>query len=142
MAAATADRQTQKIGHEIYFDYPVSASTTIYKGTMVAADADGYLVSGADTANYVIVGVAAENVDNSSGSDGDLSCKVGSGAFYRFAASSIAQTSVALTAYIVDNQTFDETTPANSIKCGKIVKVESSTDGWVHIPVGGMSAAS
>lgn len=56
--------------------YPVAASTHIYAGARVSVNADGYLIRSTDTSGSIFKGVAVEEVDNSSGSAGALSCSV------------------------------------------------------------------
>ena len=133
MTAATADRPIEMRGTPTVREWPVAASTTIYKGTMVMLDG-GYLKSAADTAGKLVVGVADEHIDNSAGSAGDKTCRVLCGADFKFVASSIAVTSNAVKMYVVDNQTFDETSPANSVEAGLLAGFISSTSGWLYIP--------
>ena len=91
MAALSADRQTKSKGVGDVFSYPVKASTTIYKGAMVmlikSSTGAGYLEPATDATNRACVGVADEQVDNSSGADGALSCRVISGRHFAFAVS-------------------------------------------------------
>jgi len=131
MAALAADRDTHRkeIG---LFNYPVAASTTIYKGGMVALDTDGFLVPASDTADLIVVGWAAEYVDNSGGSDGDEDCEVREG-IARFAATSITAAMRGTLMYVVDDQTFDETDPGNSVVAGILVGYEDTDDGWLQI---------
>lgn len=133
MTAATADRPIEMRGTPTVREWPVAASTTIYKGTMVMLNG-GYLVEGADTAGKLIVGVADEHIDNSAGAAGAKTCRVLCNADFKFAASSIAVTSNGVKMFIVDNQTFDETSPANSVEVGLLAGFISSTEGWVYIP--------
>jgi len=137
MTALAADRNTQsKIGGIQV--YPVEAGETIYKGALVTVDADGYLMPAQDTAAHKVVGVADENVDNSAGADGAKSCRVVSGRAFKFAASSITQAMVGEMMYVVDDQTFDDAVGTNGIKAGRLVQYVSTTEGWIHIPFGGL----
>lgn len=132
MPAATADRKTPyREGVEI--EYPVAASTKIYAGTMVCVNASGYAVPAANSANLKFVGVAMQQVDNSTGSNGDRVVRVRREGVFEFNASSIAQSMVGDDMYIVDDTTFDESNPGHGIKCGKLVKYVSSTKGWLQI---------
>lgn len=54
------------------FACPVAASATIYKGSLVAINASGYLVPASADRNLRVVGVAEDGADNSAGSAGDL----------------------------------------------------------------------
>ena len=110
--------------------FPVAASTKIYAGSLVCLNTDGYAVPGVDTAAFTCVGVAAEQVDNSAGSNGDLTITVRSPTIALFAASSITQAMVGTTMYVIDDQTFDNTS-TNGVAAGVLVKYESTTSGWI-----------
>lgn len=70
MPALTADRNTPK-KDGIIVEMPVAASTKIYAGSLVCANASGYVIPAADTAGLTFLGVALNAVDNSAGSNGD-----------------------------------------------------------------------
>jgi len=58
---------------------PVKGSTKIYSGATVMLDASGYANPAAAASGnnaFVVAGIAEETVDNSAGSDGDLSIRV------------------------------------------------------------------
>lgn len=133
MTALAANRNT--ISKEPRFlPFPVAASTTIYKGSMVCLDANGYAVPAADTSGYSnVVGVAREKVDNSTGSAGDKTvvCELG---VFKFAATSITQAMVGTTMYVEDDQTVDDVAGvSNNIRAGILVEYISSTAGWLLI---------
>ncbi len=136
MTALTADRDTRSKASDIR-GYPVAASTTIYKGSLVAVNSAGYLVPAADTAGFRVAGVAHEKVANS-GSAGDKTCLVESGRAYRFGATSIVQGHVGQMMFVVDDNNFDDTVGTNRIPCGVLLEFDSTTAGWIHIPEGGM----
>ena len=142
MAALAADRNTEsKLGDLMI--YPVAATTTIYKGSIVCVSDTGYLVPGADTANLRVVGVADEKVDNSAGADGALNCRVISGRKFRFAATSITQAMLGDPMFVVDDQTVDDAAGAtNDVPVGRLVEYISATEGWVFIPKGGCRKAN
>lgn len=137
MAAATANRVTElkDTQNQIETIYAVAASTTIYKGTLVMLNTSGYLIPAADTASCKVVGIADEKVVNS-GSAGDADCRVISNVTAKMAASSVAIGNLdAPLLYVVDDQTVDETTPANSVKAGiHVSPFISATQAWVFIP--------
>jgi len=135
MAATTVDRMTPK--RLVLGSFPVPCGAVkILKGTLVMLNTSGYAVVGADTASNRVLGWAKAQCDNSAGSAGDKDVIVEFG-IAEFAASSIAITNVGAQMYIVDNQTFDETTPANSVKCGILVRCISATKGEILILPGG-----
>lgn len=137
MSAATANRVTEfkDTQNQIETEYEVAGSTTIYKGTLVMLNTSGYLIPAADTVNCKVVGIADEKVVNS-GSAGDAKCRVLSSVTAKLAASSVAIGNLdAPLLYVVDDQTVDETTPANSVKAGiHVSPFISSTEAWVFIP--------
>ena len=140
-AVLTADRQTRSKKGDLMV-YPVNALSQIYKGAIVCVDDDGFLVPGADTAAFRVVGVADENVLGGA-ADGDTSCRVRSGEKYRFAATSITQAMVGDAMFVVDDQTFDDAAGAtNDVPAGRLVEFISATEGWIFIPKGGCRKAS
>lgn len=91
---------------------PVAADAVISKGDLVAVNSSGYLVVGSEVATLIAVGRAEENVDNTGGSNGDLSCRVKRGVFaYANSADTdeIAQADIFKTVYIVDGGTVAKT---------------------------------
>ncbi len=118
--------------------YPVYRSVTIYKGSLVTVNTGGYAVPAADTAGFLFVGVAAEYVDNSdSGAvDGSKWVTVYRTGLFELPATSISQAHVGDTMYVVDDGTFDETTPANAVVCGRLQKYISATRGVLDISFG------
>lgn len=131
MAATTTDRVTEKKVPGM-LSYPVAA-VKINMGSLVAINAAGFLTPAADAANLKVVGIAAETVDNSGGSAGDLKCRVEAPIIGRFAASSITQAMVGTKMYVVDDQTVDDATGTNSIIAGVLVEFISTTEGRIYI---------
>ena len=112
MAALTALRKvaTRKVdpnqgGLEIH--YTVAASTTIYEGAFVRIDAGGDLIpcDGNDAASTPCYGLALETIDNSGGSDGDLSCRVLVGGFIVSVVGSATLANLGDVVYCSDDQT-------------------------------------
>lgn len=131
LGALSADRSTTyRVGD--YESIPVGGAETIYNGSLVSLDATGYAVSASDTASTIFVGVAIEQADNSSGADGAINVKVRRTGVFKLPATSITQAHVGSIMYIKDDQTFDNTS-SNLIPCGRLVKYESATLGWIQI---------
>src|SRR5258706_10411869 len=80
MSAATQDINTPKKLATLE-NLPVADGAKIYAGTLVAVNTDGYAAPAADTAGLRVVGRANVQVDNTSGSDGDLFIEVERGVF-------------------------------------------------------------
>ena len=133
MTGLTRDRATSyREGVEV--DYPVAAGAKIYAGSLVCVNADGFAVPAADNSDYVFVGVALEQMDNSAGANGAKSLRVRREGVFEFDAASITQAMVGDPMYVVDDHTFDDAAgPTNDIKVGLLVKFASATKGWIDI---------
>lgn len=112
MAALTAFRKvnTRKIDFNqsgVEMTYTVAASTTIYQGAFVRIDAGGDIVpcDGQDNAAFPCLGLALQTIDNSGGSDGDLSCKVMVGAYIVATVGSETLADIGKVVYSSDDQT-------------------------------------
>lgn len=133
LSAAVA-REFKDLDGSIVTEYGVKASAVIYQGGLVMLDTGGYLVPAADTANCKVVGWADESVTGTT--DGVIKCRVRSGCTAKMASSSTAVTNMdAPLLYVVDDNTVDETSPANSVKAGLMVfPYISTTSVWMYIP--------
>jgi hypothetical protein len=133
MSALTRDRATPyREGIEI--EYSVAANTQIFAGSLVCVNATGYAVPAADTSGYRFAGVAMEQVDNSSGSDGGQVVRLRRAGVFEFDAVSITQDMVGVDMYAADDHTFDDAAgPTNDIKVGQLIKYVSATRGWIDI---------
>jgi hypothetical protein len=135
MSAATAGRDAKRSEGKLKA-YPIAASTTIYKDTLVGLNSSGYLVSMSDAASLKFVGVAFEGIVNS-GSAGDKKCRVWEqGEFeFAYAGGDAAQSIVGSLVYAQDNQTVDEdaSLTTNDYPVGIIVEVISVTKVRVYV---------
>ncbi len=120
-----------KDGILIAFDQ--SAGVSIEAGNMVALAA-GYAQHAEDTAGLIVVGIATETMDNTSGNAGDVSVyarrkKV----FYlkNSGTNPITQADVGSSAYVEDSQTVASTT-TNNIVSGTILGIDGA-GVWVEI---------
>jgi hypothetical protein len=135
------------IGHKLQFKgrgdiltYLVKAATHIYRGSMVCINtANGYAYPGADTANFVFVGFAEEEADNTSGADGAKSVRCRRNGIVRIAKTggTVAITEVGSVVCCDANQTVsqDQTceplaTATNKIIVGTVVGVDTPEDFW------------
>ena len=143
MTALTADR------HGTYFrNIEITTPTKVYQvavdeifvGAAVSINAAGFLVPQTDTAGEVFAGIANENVDNSTGSAGDLSCEVRLRGEVLLALGTAVQTDVGATAMCEDDQTTDRAaTSTNDIPMGMISEIESGSSVWVLFDAVGAS---
>ena len=137
MAAATAAREAKR-SDGLIKAFKVAASTVIYKGTLVGSNTDGYLASMAHgTSGLTFQGVAYETIDNATGGDGALKCRVERWGEYElvYNGGNAAQGNVGDEVYVLDNQTVDEDpgTVTNQYKVGEVVEVVSATLVRVNI---------
>jgi hypothetical protein len=112
-----------------------AASTTVYQGSLVVIDADGYIAPATTATGLIGAGVATRESDNSGGADGDLNVRFRSGVF-KFVKDGTAipvQADVGNLAYAVDDNTIANTDGTGTRSAvGTIQQVD--TDGvWVAI---------
>jgi len=133
MAALTDQRQTASKELGAKTSLPVAASETIYAGSMVNINSNGYAVSATDSATDKgkAFGVATETVDNSAGSNGDKSIVLQEG-LYLFANDGMTQAKLGEDAYVKDDQTVGATT-TNSVAAGKLIQYVSASEVWILI---------
>src|SRR5574343_973352 len=121
--------------------YPVKTATEIFKGSMVCVDTNGYALPAVDNSGYFFVGIASEYVNNT-GANGAKWISVYRSGLFELPASSITQAHVGDIMYVVNDGEFDETTPANSVVCGRLQKYISATRGVLDISFGTAIGAS
>lgn len=132
-ALSTARNTPERAGDVLGF--PVKAAVKAIQGGIAVLNG-GYAAPGTTATGLVAVGRFEETVDNTAGSNGDVSAQVKRGTF-KFANSSagdlIAQADVGADCYIVDDQTVAKTSATNTRSvAGKVVAVDA--DGvWVKI---------
>lgn len=111
-----------KVNDGVMINLPVAASETIYKGTIVSMNASGYLEDAADTASFLVMGVAADTVVGGA-SDGDVYAPVWLEGVFAFTSTNDAVTDVGKWAYATDNQTVSTTATTNVGAVGYIVGI-------------------
>ena len=129
-----ADRMTAITDGELV-GLKVAAGALIETGKMAALNASGYAVPGADAANLKVAGMAEETIDNTSGSDGELTVLVRRKKAFLFAndsANAVTQAHVFTNVYVKDAWTVSSSGGANNIVAGRCIGIEP--DGvWVEI---------
>lgn len=131
--ALTSDHNLERTDG-VQLAFPVNGTSKIYAGALVAVDADGYLVPGADTAGLIFQGVALEHKDNTSGADGALICVVHRRGLIKCAIAAATQANVGDKVYLVDDETVGlAATTTNDIYCGIIAGYIDATHVWVDI---------
>lgn len=136
MAKLTAPRDTHEIASgATSIVLPVKAATTIYQGSIVAIDADGYAIPGKKAAGLKAAGRAEETVENT-GKDGEATVRVTRGVFV-FENSSTASNKLGPAdmlgpCYIEDDQTVTKAAAGASM-AGLVVRVD---DDGVAVEMG------
>lgn len=137
MTALSADRTDSKRRQGSLRTFDVAASTTIYRGALVALNSSGYLVPASTATTLTVLGVAKDAVDNSAGSNGDLDCQVQDGIWLmKNSASSdeITSTEVGDVCYAVDDQTVAKTDGSSTRSTAGIV--DQVTTAGVYVRFG------
>ena len=122
-APATADRNTvERPGRS--FSLTVKDAEVIYAGTMVSRDSSGEALNAGDTASTVVMGIAAEKVDNTD--DGE-SVTILRGVFRMVNGDTFTVADIGEFGYVADNQTIVKAaTATNDIIAGLVVDVDAS----------------
>jgi len=131
--ALSANRYTKNIVGDV-IEIPVYTGVRIFAGGFVCVNTGhGYAIPGADASGNLCMGIAEDEADNRYGASGDIVVRVRRSGVYLMAATSIAITSNGVVMYVQDDQTFDETSAGNAVKCGVLIKYVSATSGWIDI---------
>ncbi|MGQ9707107.1 MAG: hypothetical protein ACUVWP_08970 [bacterium] len=112
--------------------YKVAGQVHIYKGALVCLNSDGYAIPGADTSGYKFIGVAYEDADNTSGSNGDISVRVLKTGSFLYPIASVQQSDMGDKAYIKDDGEVSLVS-VNEIFVGYICEMPSSGKVRVRI---------
>lgn len=143
MAAATQDRrktQRKYLERMLADGALLAASTTLFNGTIVAADASGNLKPAADTAALTVLGVAGRKMINSAGVAGHptngpkASLQAGVFKFATTGANAITVADVGKNCYALDDQTVVRAAgTTNSILVGVVEGMADDGDVWVKV---------
>ena len=134
MSALTTERDTTELANSGRFlCLPVKAGTTIYQGSLVALDADGYAVPGKTATGLTAAGRAEETVAASE-TDSTISVTRGVFVFENTAttANKIKAANVLKTCYIEDDQTVTTLATGTSV-AGTVIRVD---DDGVAVQIG------
>lgn len=129
MAKLTTVRDTSEIAQGAKFlSLPVKGATTIFQGSLVALDANGYAVPGSKAATLTAAGRAEETVENTGG-DGDQVIRVSRGVFVfdntSTSGNKITQAHVLKPCYIEDDQTVTSLADGASV-AGTVIRVDEN----------------
>lgn len=132
--ALSADRQLDMKDAGGVRSYLATASTAFYKGAFVCINpATGLALPGADTANYLFIGICYEAI--TTGSGGGEYVKVWTAGVFRLPATSLEAADQGKLVDLSDDETFTDA-GTNSVVIGKLVERLSNTEGWVEIHPG------
>lgn len=142
MSALTAGRVAQEWSPgTVQRGYAQAASTQVYNGGLVVANASGYAipaVSGtlASGTGYAVLGVAQiSQLSATSGTTGaNPNLPVHAGIFNFKADSAFAKTTIGFDCYIVDDQTVSMTSTNHSV-AGKVADVDSNGNPFVKVGI-------
>lgn len=130
MTALTADsKRDSKSDGIVALD--VTASTTIYEGSLVIITAAGFAEAAAPAANTIFAGVAIDGIKTGAGQTGTI--RVQTKGQFIFASSGLGQDDVGSTVYAEDDNTINTGAGTNRQRVGKITKHISATQAWVQI---------
>jgi hypothetical protein len=104
---------------------PVAAGARIFRGAMVALDANGNAIP-ATSAAPLMRGVAMAGADNTDGSDGDMTVETRQSVFL-VAQAGLDRTNIGEDVFVVDDATVGA---AGTLVAGKLVDV-SAAGAWV-----------
>lgn len=121
--ALTANRDVPHFVDQQLRAFKVGGGETIYKGAFVSVDSSGY--GAALAAGETCIGLAFEECDNSTGSDGDKSIRCYTQGDFEYALSGAAVTNIGDAVYASADDTLTFTSTANSF-VGYCVDVPSS----------------
>lgn len=130
----TKDRNTPMKDGELV-SVPVAASSEIFAGSLVVANASGYAAPGSTATGLTYLGRADEHVDNGAGAAGDAAVLVRRGKAFKWTNSGtdpVTQAELGKTCYVVDDETVAASDGTGTRSAaGTVVGVDS--DGiWVE----------
>ena len=111
--ALTANREVNRYVDQELRSYPVKANTHVYKGGLVSLDASGYArpLNAGDQA----VGLAYEEMNNTSATDGQVSVRVFTQGDFVHALQGALRTNIGDAVYASDDETLTFTSTDNSL---------------------------
>ncbi len=137
MTALTADKNYLSQKGEVQA-CPMEQSETIYKGSLVGMDAQGYAIPASDTASQIFRGVAIENKVADASADGtyNVRCQQTGDIQMTFTGTAgvATQADVGTEVGVMDSGSVDRLAATlHSVKVGKITSIISGTSVMVRI---------
>lgn len=140
MTALAQDRNTARKYVERFLaeDALVAATTTVFNGSLTAANANGELRPAADVAAITVLGVAQHQMKNTTGAAAKVTpkAKVAAGVF-KFATTggfAITAADVGKNCFVLDDQTVVRTGgTVNAIVAGVVDSMDADGGVWVKV---------
>lgn len=135
MSAATTSQTVDKRNGSKFAFPLLAAAVKLLQGVLWMRNSSGYITNASDASGGKVVGVGAEEVDNSAGSAGDLDCIAERGIFL-FTNGTVALTraNIGQVCYVEDNQTVSASGGSYGVVAGVVEDV--TTEGvWVNVGV-------
>ena len=129
--ALTANREVNHYVDQELRTFAVAGGAHVYKGAFVGLQQDGYTHGLA--AGDRLCGIAYEESDNSSGSDGDLSVRVYTLGDFALSLTGVAGSDRLKAVYAVDDQTLSLTAGAKSSFVGRVIDVPSTDEAIIRL---------
>ena len=131
--ALNKDRNTPMQDAEL-ISVPVAAGAVCFAGGLAVANASGFAEPGSTATTLTYLGRFEEHIDNSGGSDGDVSVAVRRGKAFKWknsATNTVTQASLGKLCYVIDDESVHGTSGGARSAAGVVVGIES--DGvWVE----------
>ena len=132
--AVTENQRREQSAGKHRGEVPLAAGTNAYGMTFLYTNAAGYGV-GTPVAGSRFLGVVVDQVDNTTGADGDLYCETieDGKVLVEFDAADLTQADLGVLAYGLHNNGMTKTVAPTTPRCGKISKIVSANLAWVSL---------
>ena len=135
MAVLTAARRQREQAGSVRLGFRMGTDIVYQGGLVSVLNTAGLAIAGADTANHILLGVAAETVDNSAGATGTSApdINVWTEGVFEFVYDTPVQTLIGKLVYALDDQTVGLAAAAtNNILVGQVVAINADA-GTVRV---------
>jgi hypothetical protein len=132
LGAVTANQLKKRRGAEMGCG-PVAATTHLYEGTFCFWNVSGYLDDDTAAGANKFAGIVLEEVDNSSGLDGEMKAEYYQEGIFYLPGSGFAITDIGKEVFASDNYTITLTDAAAAVPIGVVAEYISSTELGVRI---------
>ena len=133
-AATTSQTIERRDGKTLAFE-DSTAAVKLLQGVLWSRNSSGYITNASNTAGEIVVGIGAEEVDNSDGSAGDLDCLASRGIYLltNSGTNALTRAHIGQPCYVEDNVTVASKASAGIV--AGIVEDVTSEGVWVNVGV-------